>query len=260
MQENETKQRKGKETKIIEKNNKEKVEKIEKTKTQFKHAKFIRISGIVLGIYYILAIGVSRYITRGPDSFYDNWWVCNAGMILGVIGMLTLKLQMVGGACLLIFFPSIFWCIDVVSYLVAGKLPLGSASYMFKDDTPFLEIASTTHHLWYLPFALFIISLETRININSWLISNVFVTFIVVGARIFTPKYTLLPDGRNFLLNINMAYNFWDDCPIKFMHYFDDWHPVVYLTYMNFIGYFGFHLVAFIICRTISRLISRSKK
>ncbi len=49
------------------------------------------------------------------------------------------------------------WYVDVLGYLLAGKFPIGVAAFLAWPETKLVKKLTTTHHLWFIPLAFFMI-------------------------------------------------------------------------------------------------------
>lgn len=120
--------------------------------------------------------------------------------------------------------------LDVLCYYTLGFFPFGTASYVAWPETPYLEVLTTLHHVWFLPLLFAVLRKNGDLPWSTFLYSYIASPVLLTLARILTPK---VHDGM--YLNVNMAHEWWKDVDIDFLHSFNDSHFIIYLTFMVFI-------------------------
>ncbi|KAJ5076220.1 argonaut-like protein [Anaeramoeba ignava] len=208
----------------------------QKSVSGWEHEGLVTFLGFLLLAYFVIAILIARYYLRGVYGLSDALWACN------------------------FLLPHAMWYIDLIAYFITGEFPIGSASYIVWPETPKLELFTTTHHLWFIPLCLTVISFKDKIRFKSWIFASLAMISITSISRFFLPKSVILDDGSTYVLNINMGHNFWDDTPIDFLHTFDNSPPLIYLTFLNFVGSFGFNLIGYLVTAPISHLLAPKLK
>lgn len=196
-------------------------------------------AGVFFLVYFAAMIAV-RYHLRGPIGLADSVWGCNVAILLAGVGMLARSRAVVGTAVCVVAFPHFMWWVDVAAWLATGSFPLGTAEYISWDATPRLELATTTHHVWFIPLCHALLRGNGGMPWRSW--PRAFCVTAVIGAMgLLFPKEVILPDGTPFYLNVNMAHEFWADIkggPLDNMHVCDPpkCSLAAYQLFLNVVG------------------------
>jgi len=92
-----------------------------------------------------------------------------------------------------------------------------------------------------------------------------FTLILGLVTRIITPR-TVVVNGEEYYLNINMVYEYWDEVrggAFDLLHIVDDSHPVVFTVFLNISGWLINvvpHIVMCFITRTAHHLVYSSPK
>ena len=150
-------------------------------------------------------------------------WGCNLAILLAGIGLIGRMPKLIEAAATSISIDQFMWYADVAGYFLSGRKswPIGVAKYLEWPDTPFIKKITGTHHLWFLPLVLYLLrrvsSFDSQVHIASILIC-VAESF---ASRLFTPLKFRLPSGKEEYMNINCAYECWQDVKFPFLHWTD---------------------------------------
>ena len=178
--------------------------------------------GYFLLSYQVIMLLCRAYI-KGPEELYNQLWACNAGMALATTGIITHRPVMVGAAVGVVAIDQVLWYFDCLLRITTGKFRIGVAKYLDWPETPFIQKLFSWHHLWFLPMCLYYLR-ETGPGMpqGALPLSVLGVFSMTLITRLVTPKD----------LNINMAFEFWVDIKIPFLHVMDEQSVFVYVPYI----------------------------
>jgi hypothetical protein len=197
-----------------------------------------------------------RYTMRGSKAFYDAAWACNVAVIFAGVGAVIRNADLIGtGAAISPSSPAfwlpqahaehlgimisvavhLLWCVDVIGWLLVGKFYVGSAQFLVWPQTTWITIATTLHHVWFLPLVLFLLrgngGLRPRTYWYAW---AMYYAMMSVGRMM--PYKVKLDDGSMFMLNINQGHKAYESVKIDWLHQFNDSHPLLYFTWAIILG------------------------
>ena len=187
--------------------------------------------------YFIILLGV-RYAETQHEAVYEMMWGCNVSMFHASIGVLIGHRLLVESAVTTVLIDQICWYVDTIGYILTGSFPVGVATYMTRSEVPVSKKATAFHHLWFLPLFLWCLwdREKSAVSTRSWVATVVLTSYLIIFCRIFVPfNVTRTSDETEIVLNVNLAYEFWDDIDIGFLHIFDRQNPFVYLPYAVFV-------------------------
>lgn len=99
----------------------------------------------------------------------------------------------------------------------------------------------------------------TKVDLRAWALSAVMTSALGVAARILTPKVTTFAGVKDpVYLNVNAAFEFWQDIKIPFLHQFDKSSPLVYLPFLILVGNAGLNGLPFLVLRAVSAALAKS--
>jgi len=213
------------------------------------------LSGSLLILYMIITFYLRIKEAQHNARIYEMLWGCNMAMTLTGIGCILGRPLLVSTGIMIVGLDQLLWYIECIVYLLFGKFPFGVASYLVWPQTGFARKITTLHHLWFLPYGLYLLSPCEFVSFSyiSALILNV---YLVIAARILTPcniwfplskekdellkahsKNAIFDDSKRHYMdytNINCAYEFWSDVPIRIFHIFNAKSPFLYIPYLSF--------------------------
>ena len=214
-----------------------------------------------------------RAAQTGAHSLYEGIWACNQAMVLAAVGMLTSRPVLVAAAVAAVAGDQVSWYIDVLGYLASGrtKFPIGVAKYLtYPENQALSKQITSSHHVWFLPLCVTTIVSSAAADggasggailpLHGFWLSCAFTSCLAIWARAFTPKAMkdpADPEGKRAVyLNINGAYEFWQDIKVDFLHALDNRHPALYLPYLFVTGNLSVNLVPYLLLGAISSLFS----
>ena len=207
-------------------------------KVEFSYAKRT-IAKATLAYFFIL-LGV-RYAETKYEAVYEMLWGCNVSLFHASVGVLIGQRLIVESAVTTVLIDQLCWYVDTIGYLSTGSFPVGVATYMTRSEVPFAKKVTAFHHLWFLPLFLWCLwdrKRKSAVSTRSWLATVILTSYLIVFCRIFVPFNVTRSNNSNdreIVLNVNLAYEFWDDIDIGFLHIFDRQNPFVYLPYAVFV-------------------------
>lgn len=180
---------------------------------------------------YLFVMILSRYIDCGSYIFYESVWCCNTSLILASVGILTHRPLLVGASIAGVCCDQLMWYIDCLGYVIIGKFKVGVAKYLLWPETSWSKKYLCTHHLWFMPLALY--ALGWHLPIYSFILSCIFTSASTGLCRFTTPKtWKDIYNNHEHYMNINAAHEFWKDVHIPALHYFNKHPTYVYLPFM----------------------------
>jgi len=187
-------------------------------------------------VYFCILLSV-RYAETQHEAVYEMLWGCNVSMFHASVGVLIGDRLLVESAVTTVLIDQLCWYVDAFGYLLAGSFPVGVATYMTRSEVPFAKKVTAFHHLWFLPLYLWCLWDRRRcVSARSWFATVILTSYLIVFCRIFVPFAVQGANDRGeIVLNVNLAYEFWDDIDIDFLHIFDRQNPAVYLPFAVFV-------------------------
>ena len=85
-------------------------------------------------------------------------WACNVCLFLVGISMILGYSCVIRAAMVVITCDQIPWYIDIIAFITVRKFPVGVAKYLTWPWTTKIRIATTMHHLWFLPLCMWSVS------------------------------------------------------------------------------------------------------
>ena len=146
--------------------------------------------GLFLLAYLVIMIS-SRYLENGCISIYEFLWACNQSMLLAAIGCLTNDSTLIRIVLVVVSVDQLLWYIDLLGFIVKRKFYIGVAKYIIWPETSKMRLATTFHHIWFLPLCLWIIHPSAKylsFTPQIYILSCAFSLVLAIIGRITTPK------------------------------------------------------------------------
>ena len=144
------------------------------------------------------------------------FWQCNVALVIAAIGSLLGKNDIVGAAVASVALDQTLWWVDMFLYIATGKYLVGVANYLSWPETTWTKVATSTHHLWFIPLCVILNGLPS----NSFALSIILVAFMAIYTRLVIP-FEISYKGKYRYMNINCTYECWKDVKIPFLHLAD---------------------------------------
>lgn len=207
-------------------------------------------------LIYLCVLHFSRCFTLGVHYLGEILWGCNIALLFSGVGMATNRPLMVGTAVSVVAVDQLSWYIDVVSYILIRRFPVGVAKYMMAPTTTWVHFLTGTHHLWFIPVSIIWLGPDGGVPAGSYWGAVLTTTVIAILARVLTP-YSVLqgPEKMIKVWNINLAYEFYEDVAIPPLHVMDHKNPWVYLPFLIFICNFVLNVAPVALVIALSRVI-----
>lgn len=210
-------------------------------------------AGVWLILYYLILIPV-RYGLKGKAGLYDLLWGCNFTLLMGATGCFLKNRLVVATSLTMVAFAHMSWCGDALTWMLTGDFPIGTSSYIAWPETTYLEIASTLHHVWFIPLMFTVLYGNGGIPFKTVPLTVLCSIGLMLIGRTFTP---IECDG--IYLNVNMAHEVWKDTPIALLQKANELRDSqgyhVYVVYVaslantiNFVCYLVMRLIFMIVC------------
>ena len=152
----------------------------------------------ILGsIFLIWGIGaITDNIFKIDTGIAPVLWMSYICLIIIGIGVLKKDSSLIASQTAIIGIPYLFWNIDFLYYLFAGKSLFGTADYFFQPG-PIIGKIITLQHIFNLPLSLFAIYLIKLKRTDFWIISATQITLVFIISRAVT----------NYSQNVNCVYH-----------------------------------------------------
>ena len=184
---------------------------------------------------YFIFLFCVRLRETGVETLYEMMWGCNVSMAQAIVGVLTSRRILVSSAVTTVLIDQLCWYVDVGGYIATGGFPIGVASYLLREHVSITKKITACHHLWFLPTYVGILGRGNDIRAESWIVTVAITSFLIVHSRMFIPFQIERPPesglDKPVYMNVNLAYEFWDDVDVPFLHALDGQHPAFYLPY-----------------------------
>lgn len=147
-----------------------------------------------IGIFllaYLVAMISTRYYENGCPAIYEFLWACNESMLLAAIGCLTGDSFLIRTTLVVVSVDQLLWYVDIIGYLIKRRFYVGVAKYIVWPETTKIRLATTFHHIWFLPLCLFVVhptAKYTTFSPDIYILSCIFSLLLAIIGRISTPK------------------------------------------------------------------------
>lgn len=127
--------------------------------------------------------------------WYEFTWLCNVTLIAAAIALQTHRPILAAAYCVTVGIDQLIWYVDVLTYLLIGKFPVGVCKYLFWPETTFWTRVTCTHHLWTIPLLL---TATRGVHILALPLSFLAMTINVVSSRYMIPFHVeVFTDNNN---------------------------------------------------------------
>jgi len=203
-----------------------------------------RTYGWFLVLYLVVVIAL-RARDTGAIALLDVGWACNLSLLC--VGM-ALASGLPGTSVIVAAFMTFvstdqfLWYIDFFTYLVTGKFPLGVAMYITWPSVSFIEKATTTHHIWFLPATMVALRSVSRpeeghpFSLDAFALCVTVMSVVVCICRAMVPLSVPSPKkgAPPIYLNLNLSYECWKDVPVALLHTSDGAHALIHVPHLVF--------------------------
>eukprot|EP00696_Hemimastix_kukwesjijk_P014213 gnl/Hemi2/28151_TR9295_c0_g1_i1.p1 gnl/Hemi2/28151_TR9295_c0_g1~~gnl/Hemi2/28151_TR9295_c0_g1_i1.p1 ORF type:complete len:294 (-),score=77.21 gnl/Hemi2/28151_TR9295_c0_g1_i1:35-868(-) len=180
-----------------------------KPKPSFSHNAGLCRAVKYLVLFYYCFLVWFRFSQRGWCGVKELFWICNISCVALPLGLAVGSPFLVSTAMTATFLVHSMWVVDVGCYLVAGFFPLGNAAYVAWPGTSWVEIAATSHHVWFVPLCCLVLHRNGAYDSRGWFAAvTLMIPIVVLSACI--PQFCE-HDGQTHNLNINIAHGWWED-------------------------------------------------
>lgn len=112
----------------------------------------------------------------------------------------------------------------MLSFALRRKFVAGVAKYIIWPETSKIRLATTFHHIWFLPLLLFLVHPTAKFVSFTWgnyVLSCVFTLLLAVIGRITTPKEIVIErpgqEPKHIYMNLNLSWELWKDLKFGFL-------------------------------------------
>ena len=131
--------------------------------------------------------------------WYEFTWLCNVTLIASAIALQTHRPILAAAYCVTVGIDQLIWYVDIVTYLLLGKFPVGVCKYLFWPETTFWTRVTCTHHLWTIPLLL---TATRGVHILALPLSFTAMTINVVSSRLLIPFHVeVFADHQKMAMN-----------------------------------------------------------
>ena len=208
--------------------------------------------GLLILAYYCVLI-FSRVLALGWHYGCDAYWGCNVSLLFASIGYIQGWPLLIGTAACIVCVDQLCWYIDFLLYPATGKFVIGVAKYLVSPETSVIHVATSTHHVWFLPLLAWSLrAWGIAIPCQSYACSVIITAVLACAARAATPFHVRERDGSVKYFNINLAYAFWRDIHISPLHALDHAPAFAYVPWIIALC----NVLNFVPCLALERLFS----
>ncbi len=150
-----------------------------------KKHKFIVLDtlGVLFLVLGMIAMINSIY-TKNPSQ---TLYMCNLGMTLIGIGILTKKSFIIMSQVYILAIPLLIWDVDFFYWLFLGKPLLGITDYFFLDTAFSIGKVVSLQHLFTVPLSIYAASLIGIKRKDAWKWSFVQITLVYIAVSLISP-------------------------------------------------------------------------
>ena len=160
---------------------------------------------------YVGIMVVSRVPVKGSLVFYELMWGCNVALVLAGYGAFVGHAGLISASLVSVCVDQVMWYVDVGAWVAGYGFPIGVAKYITHPDTGNIQLATSGHHLAFIPCCLAMMG-EFAFPQGTFAASVWLLVLEGIGARLLSPA----------VLNINLSRSCWKDVPFSLLHLADN--------------------------------------
>lgn len=170
----------------------------------------------------------SRFLESGCIALYESLWACNQCILLAGIGCLTDDAFLIRTILIVVSVDQLLWYVDLTGFLIKRKFYVGVAKYIVWPETTKIRLATTYHHIWFLPLCLWLIHPTAKyetLGLSNYVLSCIWCQILVIIGRISTPKHITIKNEdkekeKTTYMNLNLSWELWKDLKMGFLKHF----------------------------------------
>lgn len=190
-----------------------------------------------LGTYWValIATRLALEADRRVLVMYDAIWSCTATCLLGAVAAVLRRPALLCACGILVAISQVLWYVDILGYLVTGKLPIKVCAYLFWPTTHWSRRVTGMHHLFFEPLVVLVCASGSGVPLlRGFLISVAQSVVCALVCRGMTPcevEQGRENEGR-YYLNLNLCYELFRGVKIQWLRRYETTEPIVYLPRM----------------------------
>ena len=165
--------------------------------------------------------------TSMSGSWEDLFWISHIGTLLGGLGALYRNHRLISVSLVALFSHHLFWAIDTLGWLLSGKFPLGTTTYL--ADATLGGWLQSANHFFSVPALLLLAYWQNGVDRHAWLGSTILFAFLALISYFF-----LSPEA-----NVNSVYRLWpglDRTPLIILQQLPERYYLAIMVILNGIG------------------------
>jgi hypothetical protein len=187
------------------------------------------------------------------STLYEFCWLCNITLVQGALCLLTHRPLLAMSYCVTVGIDQLLWYIDLLSYFLTGKFPVGVSKYVFWKGTTWYSRITCTHHLWTIPALLYATQGMHKLALP---LSFVIMTTNVLLSRWLTPAtIDYGPHVEQKYLNVNLSHELWKDIKFPFLQINYDDPPAYLYLYRLLWRWTSFNVIVFTFLYKASQIV-----
>lgn len=190
-------------------------------------------------------------------DIYQLMFSCNFSMPMAAAAILARRPVLLCAQGLLVAIDQVLWYVDLLGFLVLGKLPVKVVGYLFWPSTPLSRRISCIHHLLFEPLVIYVGSQGQSLPVGrAFLVAFAQTVLCQAVCRFSTPLEIQRPNGELCYLNINLCYECFRDVKMAWLRRYDRRSAAVYLPWMLGIWNGGNVLLFLLLAWPLLRLLN----
>jgi hypothetical protein len=160
-------------------------------------------------------------------------WISHVGTLIGGIGAIFQNGLLISIALVSLAGHHGFWLIDCLTWLISGKFPFGTTTYL--RDADIYGWLQSSNHFFSLPFLLILAYFQGGIKKHAWAWSSLLFAILAVMSVFISPESS----------NVNSVHQLWPGLDQSFISGLDHHPPGIYVGAIILINMIGNYLPAY---------------
>ncbi|CAK9108242.1 unnamed protein product [Durusdinium trenchii] len=180
------------------------------------------------------------------QDVYQLMFSCNFSMPVAAAAIYWRKPILLCAQGILVAIDQVLWYVDLLGYLLTGKLPLKVVGYLLWPSTPLSRRISCIHHVLFEPLVICVGSQGQSLPILRGFLVALAQTVVCQAICRYTTPIEIQHGKELCYLNINLCYESFRDVKVAWIRRYDGAKASSYLPWMLWI-WNGGNLILFLL-------------
>lgn len=194
--------------------------------------------------YWLALAGMRLWSEAGARELviYELAWSCNASLLFAAAALWLRRPALLCACGVLVAIDQVLWYVDIIGYLVTGKMPIKVCGYLFWPSTHWVRRLTSLHHVFFEPLVIFLCVQGGGVPLaRAFLLSAAMTVACQAACRFTMPLEIPHPkekDGK-YYMNVNLCYEAFKGVKVEWIKRYDRAAPALYLPWMLWIWNLG---------------------